>query len=191
MATSRRYYSREGLWLLFLICALPLHIWMLFLGFRDFDWVTARTNSWDAVGVVAYGLIFTFVESVVIFALVALSGFLVSNKWEEKKRVALMGVLLIILSLWSIFNQTYFLREMNPSEQLVNFYIGTGRPLIALYATALLFVGLSVSIPTYAILTSSKVEKAILEGFDRLSTLMVLYLVFDVAALIIIIIRNV
>lgn len=164
---------------------------MLFLGFRDFDWVTARTNSWDAVGVVAYGLIFTFVESVVIFALVALSGFLVSNKWEEKKRVALMGVLLIILSLWSIFNQTYFLREMNPSEQLVNFYIGTGRPLIALYATALLFVGLSVSIPTYAILTSSKVEKAILEGFDRLSTLMVLYLVFDVAALIIIIIRNV
>ena len=190
MDISNKYYSKQGLWLLFLICALPLHIWTLFLGFRDFDWVTARTNSWDAVGVVSYGLIFTFVESLIIFAITTLLGLLVSKKWDEKKRLALMGTLVIVLSLWSIFNQTYFIRAVQLSEQFISFYIGTGRPLVALYITALLFVSISVALPTYAILTSSKVEKSILEGFDRLSTLMILYLVFDVAALFIILFRN-
>ncbi len=190
MDISNKYYSKQGLWLLFLICALPLHIWTLFLGFRDFDWVTARTNSWDAVGVVSYGLIFTFFESLIIFAITTLLGLLVSKKWDEKKRLALMGTLVIVLSLWSIFNQTYFIRAVQLSEQFISFYIGTGRPLVALYITALLFVSLSVALPTYAILTSSKVEKSILEGFDRLSTLMILYLVFDVAALFIILFRN-
>ena len=190
MVTSNKFYSKQGLWMLFLICALPLHIWTLFLGFRDFDWVTARTNSWDAVGVISYGLFFTFFESLIIFAITALLGFLVSRKWDEKKRIALMGTLVVVLSLWSIFNQTYFIRAMQPSEQFVGFYIGTGRPLVALYITALLFVGLSIALPTYAILTSNKVEKSILEGFDRLSTLMILYLVFDVAALVIILVRN-
>lgn len=190
MDISNKYYSKQGLWLLFLICALPLHIWTLFLGFRDFDWVTARTNSWDAVGVVSYGLIFTFFESLIIFAITTLLGLLVSKKWDEKKRLALMGTLVIVLSLWSIFNQTYFIRAVQLSEQFISFYIGTGRPLVALYITALLFVSISVALPTYAILTSSKVEKSILEGFDRLSTLMIFYLVFDVAALVIILIRN-
>ena len=190
MDISNKYYSKQGLWLLFLICALPLHIWTLFLGFRDFDWVTARTNSWDAVGVVSYGLIFTFFESLIIFAITTLLGLLVSKKWDEKKRLALMGTLVIVLSLWSIFNQTYFIRAVQLSEQFISFYIGTGRPLVALYITALLFVSISFALPTYAILTSSKVEKSIFEGFDRLSTLMILYLVFDVAALFIILFRN-
>lgn len=185
-----KYYSRQGLWTLFLICALPLHIWTLLLGFRDFDWVTARTDSWDAVGVVSYGLFFTFFESLIIFSFTALLGFLISQTWDEKKRIALLGTLIVILSLWSIFNQTYFIRAIQPSGQFIDFYIGTGRPLVALYATASLFVGLSVVLPTYIILTSNKVEKTILEGFDRLSTLMILYLVFDAVALIIIVIRN-
>lgn len=190
MGISNKFYSKQGLWTLFLICALPLHIWALLLGFRDFDWLTARTNSWDAIGVVSYGLVFTFFESLIIFAAAALLGFLISNKWDEKKRIALIGVWVIILSLWSMMNQTYFVRAMEPSEQVVGFYISTGRPLMALYVTAFILVVLSFTLPTYLILTSGKAEKAVLEGFDRLSTLMILYLVFDIAALVIILIRN-
>lgn len=190
MAIFKRYYSKQGLWSLFLTIALPLHIWTIFLSLRDFDWLTARTNSWDAIGVVSYGLFFTFLESLVVFIAAALLGFLITNKWGEKKRISLMGVLVIILSLWSMVNQTYFLRAIQPSEQIVGFYISTGRPFMALYITALALVGISFALPTYAILTFSKVEKVVLEGFDRLSTLMILYLVFDVAALVIIVIRN-
>lgn len=190
MAIFKRYYSRQGLWSLFLTTALPLHLWTLFLGLRDFDWVTARTNSWDAVGVVSYGLLFTFFESLVLFAVTALLGFLVSSQWDEKKRIALMGVLVVILSSWSILNQAYFLRAMEPAGQIVVFYVGVGRPLVALYITALMIVGATFMIPTYAILKSNKLEKAVLEGIDRVSILMTLYLVFDAAALVIVLIRN-
>ena len=55
-------YTRQGLWTLFLMCALPLHIWTLILAFRDLPWLTDRTNAWDAFGVMSYGLIFALVE---------------------------------------------------------------------------------------------------------------------------------
>lgn len=191
MAIFRRFYSRQGLWSLFLVTALPLHIWTFFLAFRDFDWVTERTNSWDAVGVVAYGLTFTLVECSIVFIVAALLGLLVSPKWSEKKRIAVMGVLAIVLALWSMFNQIYFLRETKLPAQFVGFYAATGRPLLALYATALIFASLSAALPAYGILRSDKVEKAVTEGFERLSVLMILYLVFDAAALVILVIRNI
>ena len=190
MAIFKKYYSRQGLWTLFLICALPLHLWALFLSLRDFDWITARTNSWDAVGVVSYGLLFAFLESLAIFALAALLGFLISNKWIENKRVALMGTFVIVLSFWSILNQTYFLRAVTPSEQILSLFAGTGRPLIALYITALFLIGLTVILPTYFILRSEKAEKIVLDGFERFSLLMTLYLFFDFIALVIVLVRN-
>lgn len=170
--------------------ALPLHIWTLILAFRDFDWITARTNSWDAVGVVAYGLIFALIESAVVFIGAMLLGFLVSAKWEEKRRITLMSVLVIILSLWSIFNQTYFLREMSPPPWLGEFVYQTGRPVVALYALALFFTTLSFIVPVYFIIRSDKALNIVQEGIDRLSLLMTLYLVFDAAALVIILVRN-
>ena len=60
-------YTRQGLWTLFLMCALPLHIWTLILAFRDLPWLTDRTNAWDAFGVMAYGLIFALAESILLF----------------------------------------------------------------------------------------------------------------------------
>ena len=170
--------------------ALPLHIWTFILAFRDFDWISARTNSWDAIGVVAYGLVYALIESAVIFVGVILLGLLVSAKWEEKRRVALMSILIIILSLWSILNQTYFLREMSPTAWLVEFATQSGRPLVALYALALISTSLSFSIPAYLILKSDKVLRFTQEGMERLSLLMTLYLFFDASALVIILIRN-
>ncbi|MBE7435633.1 MAG: hypothetical protein HS100_17080 [Anaerolineales bacterium] len=189
MAISK-YYSRQGLWTLFLMCALPLHIWTFILAFRDFDWVAARTNSWDAVGVIAYGLLFAFIESAIVFFVVVLLGFFVSNKWGEKRRVGLMSALIIILSLWSIFNQYYFLNELDTPAWLVSLAAATGRPLVTLYAVALAASAISILFPVWFILKSDKVLGFVHESIDRLSILMLLYLFFDAAALVVVLIRN-
>jgi hypothetical protein len=68
-------YTRQGLWTLFLMCALPLHIWTLILAFRDLPWLTDRTNAWDAWRV-SYGLIFAW-SSVLLFLVFLLLGMLV------------------------------------------------------------------------------------------------------------------
>jgi hypothetical protein len=170
--------------------ALPLHIWTIVLAFRDFDWISARTNSWDAIGVVAYGLIAAILESLLLFIVVTLFGFLISNKWEEKRRITFMSAMIIILSLWSIFNQSYFLNEWELPVWLTQLIIQTGRPLVMLYILGILITIASFSIPAYLILKSNKTMQILQEVIDRLSLLMMLYLVFDAAALIMIVIRN-
>lgn len=190
MATYKNFYTRQGLWTLFLMCALPLHAWTLILAFRDFDWITARTNSWDAAGVASYGLLFALLESIFVFSTAALVGFLASPKWEEKRRIALLSILVFIISLWAMFNQAYFINEWTIPAGLAAFVTQTGRPLVALYALALGLASVTVAIPVFFILRSEKFHKGVLEVIERLSLLMLLYLFFDAAAIINIIIRN-
>ena len=170
--------------------ALPLHIWTIILAFRDFDWISARTNSWDAIGVVAYGLMAALLESLIIFSVMTLLGFLVSPKWEEKRRITLMSAIVILLSLWSVFNQSYFLNTWQIPAWIINLSIQTGRPLVILYALAFFTTTSSFAILVYLILRSHKTMEILQEGIERLSLLMMLYLVFDAAALILVVIRN-
>ena len=186
-----KIYSKQGLWSLFLICAFPLHVWTIILAFRDFSWVTERTNSWDAVGVVSYGLIFTFLESVVIFLVAVLLGFLISKKWNEDRRITLMGLLVLITSLWAMGGYLYFMLQMSLPGETINFLVDQARPLRFLYAVSLALVGLTVAIPAYFVLRSEKFFKGVQGLFERLSLLTLFYLFFDFVGLVIVIVRNV
>lgn len=171
--------------------ALPLHIWTFILAFRDFDWISTRTNSWDAVGVVAYGLVIAFAESAILFIATTLLGLLVSAKWDEKKRIAILSSVIIILSLWAIFNQSYFLAGMSIPNWMANLLIATGRPLATSYVAAIFITSISFVLPIYLILNSNKALGFIVELMDRLSMLMMLYLFFDFAAAVLVFFRNI
>jgi len=186
-----KHYSKSGLWSLFLICAFPLHIWTFILAFRDFSWVSERTNSWDAIGVVSYGLVFAFLESLVIFLIATLMGFLISNKWEEKQRITLLGTLVTIASLWAIAGYLFFMLNVSLPGWFIIFVSGLKHPLRFLYAVGLVLVGISVTIPAFLVLQSKKFMQGMQGLFERLSLLTMFYLFFDLVGLIIVIIRNV
>jgi hypothetical protein len=183
-------YSKRGLWSLFLNCAFPLHAWTLILAFRDFSWVSERTNSWDAVGVVSYGLIFAFIESVAIFLVMIVLGFLVSTKWAEGRRIALLSTMVLIASLWAMASYLFFLMDVKLSGQTIDFLVHLAHPLRFLYAVSLALVGGTIALPTYFILRSDKVLGAANGFFERLALLTLFYLFFDFIGLIIIFIRN-
>jgi len=186
-----RQYSKQGLWSLFLVCAFPLHLWTIILALMDFSWLSDRTNSWDAVGVLSYGLIFAFIESVAVFLVTILLGFLVSKKWEEGRRNALLGNLVLITSLWAMVSYLYFILQVSVSRQTIDFLVGLKHPLRFLYAISLALVGVTLTLPTYFILQSEKFLQSIKGLFERLSLLTVFYLFFDFVGLVIVIIRNV
>ena len=186
-----KQYSRQGLWSLFLVCAFPLHIWTIILALRDFSWVAGRTNSWDAVGVLSYGLIFAFLESIIVFLVTILLGFLVSKKWDEDRRNALLGNLVLITSLWAMASYLYFILQVTVSGQAIHFLVSLKHPLRFLYVVSLVFAGLTVSLPTYFILRSDKFLGFVKGLFERLTTLSLFYLFFDFIGLIIVIVRNV
>lgn len=192
MTTPRNYfYNRQGLWSLFLMCAFPLLFWELLLAFRDISWLTERTNTWDAIGVVSYGLVFIFIESTLFFIFIVVLGFLVSRKWSIERRVALMGVFAVTLSLWSMIDQLYFLMGARAPAIIIWALAYTGRPVLTMYITALAFTFLSFILPAYFILRSDQALKTTQDFMERTSTLSMFYLFLSFIGLIIVITRNI
>ena len=183
-------YSKQGLWSLFLMCAFPLHFWTLILVFRDIQWMTERTNVWDALGVASYAMVFAFLESLLLFLILMLLGFLVPTQWTREMRIALLAVLFLILSVWAMLSQLYFLAAVQTPGWFIFLMARTGHPVRILYALALILVTPTLALPAWFALRSEKFLKSVNSLIERLSLLSGLYLFFDVAGLIIVIIRN-
>jgi len=184
-------YTKQGLWSLFLICAFPLHLWTLILVFRDVSWISERTNSWDAIGVASYGLIFALAESALVFFVFTLVGFVLPRQWDVNKRVAFLGLLFLILAIWGIISQLFFVWNINLPVSTMQFLARSGHPLRWLYTGSLAIVIPTVSLPIYFFLRMDKVFLFMQELMDRLSVLTMLYLVFDFVGVIIIVVRNI
>jgi hypothetical protein len=183
-------YSKQGLWTLFLMCAFPLHLWTLILAFRDFSWVTERTNAWDAIGVVSYGLLFAFVESVVIFLIVALIGLVLPKSWDAERRISLLAFLILITGVWAMVSQLLFLWDVSLPAQAVEFLRNSDHPVRITYAVLLVVITLTVLLPAYSLLRTNKAVIIMQNFMERLSLLTMFYLFFDLVGVIIILVRN-
>jgi hypothetical protein len=179
-----------GLWSLFLTCAFPLHFWTLILVFRDVSWLTERTNAWDAIGVASYGMIFAFAESVVVFFVVVLLGFLTPRQWEPDRRIAFLGLLILITSIWGLIGQLLFLWNIFLPAQAVQFLRSSSHPLRIIYVVCLMVITPTVLLPVYTFLRSNKALMFMQNLMERLALLATFYLFFDMLGLIIVIFRN-
>jgi hypothetical protein len=192
LANSKtQIYSKQGLWSLFLMCAFPLHFWTLLLAFRDISWLTERSNLWDAIGVVSYGMVFAFSETVIIFLVTTLLGLLVSKHWDKDRRIALLSILILITSLWAIISQLYVLMGITIPDQVIIFLAQGDHPLRYLYLISLVLVTLTFLLPTHLVLRSDKALRIVRDFTERISLLTMVYLFFDLIGLIVVIIRNI
>ncbi len=187
----KRWFTPRGLWSLFLMCAFPLHIWTIILAFSDISWVADRTDMWDAVGVVSYGLVYALVESVAVFFVAFLLGFLVSPRWDETRRIVLLSTVVFVASLWAMAVSLYFMFSVTLPPSFIHFLVQSGHPLRYLYAVLLALVIVSFVVPVYLILKSDKVSRSLSEAIGRLGLLTQFYLVLDALGLVIVIIRNI
>jgi len=161
------------------------------LFFRDFAWISERTNSWDAFGVGAYGLLIALLESAAITIFAIISGFLISKKWSENNRVSFLGILVLISSLWAIIGQLFFMMEVSVPIGWLQAIARYSHPLWILYGLCIIVIGASVLLPTYFITREGKFSTSVYKIIDSLSSLTILYLFLDLIGIIIIIIRNV
>lgn len=154
------------------------------------DWVIERTNVWDAIGVGSYGLVFALAESLVIFVVIALLGFLTPAHWEIDRRIAFLSLLVIITALWGMISQLRFLWNISLPSPVLQLIAQSEHPLRLLYAISLAIVLPTVLLPVYLFTRSNKSVKFMQELTERLSMLTLSYLLFDLLGLVIIIIRN-
>jgi hypothetical protein len=189
-ANKQPYYKASDLWTLFLMAAFPTHLWTIFIVLSDVEWVSERTNLWDAVGVGAYGLIVAAIESLFVFILVAGLGFLISRHWSRSTRVSLLTAFVFLVAIWAIFEQLFLALPIHLPDPVFSFFARSEHPLRYLYLASLFFVGATVLPVCYVILRFKKVRTIMTEVIKRLSLLTALYLVLDIAAVIIVLIRN-
>ncbi len=184
------YYTRQSLWLLFLICAFPLHLWTIVFGLMDMSWTTTRTNLWDAIGVVSYGLVFAFLESLVIWLAAGLLGFLLPRRWDANRRAAMMGFLVLIAAFWSAAGSLYFLLGKPFPALALTFLVQSGHPLKVLFALSGALVLLTFALPLYLALRSENFCRRVQEALKSLALLSSVYIALDAVGLFIILLRN-
>lgn len=184
-------YSKQGLWLLFLMSVFPQHLWTLIFAFRDMSWLIDRTNVWDAIGNMSYGMVYAFFESLAIFCVFALFGLFTPARWDVNRRVAFLTVLLLTASIWAMISQLLYLWNIWLPFSWLQFIANTGRPLVMLFLLSLAIVVPTVGIPVFVFIRSKKALSSMLDIMDRLSLLSTFYLFLDVIGLVIILIRNI
>jgi hypothetical protein len=143
------------------------------------------------MGVLSYGLIFACIESAAVFLGVALLGFLISARWDEAHRIALLSTLVLVLACWAIYAQAYFVWNMPVPGALLEFISRFAHPLRALYILAVAGVLLTILPPAFLVLRNPVFFRFVGTMIDRLSLLTGFYLALDVLGLVIVIVRNV
>jgi hypothetical protein len=191
MANQPKWYSKKGSWNLFLMAALPLHLWAILLVLNDFSWISERTNVWDAIGVGAYGLLYALLESILVFFILLFLGLLLPKRWSENKRISMLTVIYLVAAIWAMIGQVYFLVENPVPQWIFQFLIKSGHPLRIIYVAALTLVGISVMLPVLWVIRSERATYIMTSIIDRLALLSIFYLFFDLIAVIVVLIRNV
>ncbi len=191
-AFFQRGYTFPALIQLFLVCVFPTHLWALLLSFRDVTWVAERTRAWDAVSLVAYALLFSLLETIVIFFVLLLLDLLLPRLWPIQQRVIFIGTMFLILAVWGVISQLYFISAEPPiPTAAIGFLVRAGHPWRIVWAVLLPVVVLSFAWPAYWVIRSQKTRAAIKSFFDRLTVLSSVYLFLDVIGIVIVAIRNI
>jgi hypothetical protein len=160
------------------------------MAFWDVEWVAERTNAGDAIGFIGYNLLFGLVESALAWVFLLLLNFLLPKRWDRQIRFALLGSIIIVVSIWAFLGQLYFLTGHHTPELFSRFAISTGHPLWALYGTVITLVTASVVIPMFLFVRYPKVREKTTAVFERITLLSGIYIILDFFGIAIVIYRN-
>ncbi len=160
------------------------------MGFRDFSWVAARTNVWDALGLLSYSLAFALVESMGIFLILVILGLLIPHWLDADKRLAFLGTAFLVVALWAIGGQVYSWMRYPLPTWFASLLIRTNHPFRYFWLTVFLLTTVSAALPLILIVRQNNFRSSMIEIFDRISTISSLYVFFDVLSIVIIAMRN-
>jgi hypothetical protein len=136
-----------------------------------------QMRAWDVIGVVAYVQAFALVESTAVFLPILCLSILLPPSWFRDKFVALGTGFVYLSAGWSVFAQDHdnALRTWGYQQLL---------PWVGAYLASLLLFAVLIH-------RSSRVEALIISFVDRLTVLASAYLFVALAAVVIVLLRNV
>ncbi|GAB4263789.1 MAG: hypothetical protein Kow0080_02430 [Candidatus Promineifilaceae bacterium] len=163
-------------WLVLAMVVFPIHVWAYVNIFREVPAWILRLSIADLLGVIAYTLLFSLLESLLMVALLVVAG-VVLKRWIGEKQVAWATAVSFTTAIW-------FIILHSNAKWLDN------RAIIPLAIWGITYL-LVLAADIYLIHTKEKITQLVESFAQRLATLSALYLFIDIIGIIYIIIRNV
>jgi hypothetical protein len=176
----------------FLVCAFPFHLWKIIMLIRDVGWVTQRAGTDSFLGLSSLAMLYALVESILFFIILLVLGLLIPWRWPAKRVFSILGFIALWAPVWDILVQVYRGTEFQHPGFLTSWLFSTGHPLRYAYPLLIGFSILIVAITIAGIWFTSfnqKIQQGVDNFLGRIALLSAIYLVLDVAALVIFLIR--
>lgn len=162
--------------LAFAVCTIPVHVWLVINFLDQAKGIMIRVSTWDFVGVVSYNLAFALLESFLLFVAVLVLAFILPARVFRSKFVALSSVIIILATGWFIYLQ--YNDELIADRQV---------KLLAIWIISLF---LAIGVLFILVHRSMKLETSIQALAQRLAVLAALYVLIDLVAVVIVVLRN-
>lgn len=191
----RNSYDKSSLFLLFALCALPLHIWAIYKAFPGAESIYYALGVWDATSYIFYVLLYCLVESIIVFLGVLLLSLLGSIRWKKTKLAVIVGSLFLLVALSSIVGQLYLdyqsvLIKMY-EDFIFNYFPGYSlRVSLIIFFIELVIVFVSVIGVIFILDRNERVFRLVRNLIEKISVLSTIYIFFDVVGLFVFLIRN-
>jgi len=171
-----RKVSSADLSLAFGAIAFPIHVWAIINILIIFPAWLLRLSLWELAGAVGYPLLDAFIESAILWIVMAVLALILPGKWLADKFVALSSVLIWLLSAWVALAHFIFasIVQWGP-EQMI---------------PALLLVAFSFVLVYGLVQRFARLESWIKKAAQGLAVLTYIYMLFDLLGLVVVVIRN-
>lgn len=175
-------------WKVFLMAAFPIHAWNLFMVFKDAEFMIERSEMWGTIGYAGYSLIEALVESLIIAILLWAISLLLPRKWTEPRTLTtVISVYFVFAGASAVEMAAYAFEQYRISKQFLYGLETYPTLTIGLIVGAILLAIVALML---LIFKTKKGESGLYEFYTRLTLLSYLYLVMDIAGIVVVIIRN-
>ena len=173
---------------LFLVCGFPIQFWALFSSLRDFTWLIGQVGLWDGIGFLSYVLIYAFIDTFLLFFIVATVSFLTPKSWQIEYRftwLAWLGFSIAILSLVDqILVSNIYVRWVEGFLDWLPF------PVWSLLEFSLGIIILTIIFPQITLKKNFKILDGLYSFLDKVATLSIFYIILDGFGFVVVLIRT-
>lgn len=171
----RRLPKFREVFMVFLVAIFPIHVWSLITYFHELPAYILRMTATEMLGVLAYILVFSLFESLLVTTIAVLLTFILPRGWLLDRFLVNASILVMVSALWMIpvhYNSMilYELGKLGVREDIFWLLWG-GLYLLAIWD--LIMVARR----------HVKFSRAVLAFIDRISVLSGIFLVADILSL--------
>lgn len=175
---------------LFLVLAFPIHLWVVLVGFQDLDYIISLNTPWDGIGFICYLLLYSLIDSIVIFLLITIISLMTPEAWSKEFRFVWLSGFGMMLTIFSVMEQ-YLIFEWFISFGFLQRMKWLSYPMWVGSVLVLFLLLTAWVVPRCLIQPNRWLQERLYSILEKLAVLAGFYIFLDLAAIIIIIMRNI